>query len=115
MVADAVPGAKVLVGLVCLLYTSDVRVALVSVQPPQKGLFAVEVEAIRPELCEMCIRDRGCKATFAVCRTEDTEYKPSPLPFSPSPVLHLSLIHISQPSQNNVVLHPDIKNWNSPA
>ena len=29
---------------------ADVRVALVSVQPPQKGLFAVEVEAIRPEL-----------------------------------------------------------------
>ena len=30
---------------------ADVRVALVSVQTPQKGLFAVEVEAIRPELC----------------------------------------------------------------
>ena len=30
---------------------ADVRVALVSVQPSQKGLFAVEVEAIRPELC----------------------------------------------------------------
>ena len=30
---------------------TDVRVALVSVQTPQKGLFAVEVETIRPELC----------------------------------------------------------------
>ena len=29
---------------------ADVRVALVSVQTPQKGLFAVEVKAIRPEL-----------------------------------------------------------------
>ena len=30
---------------------ADVRVALVSVQAPQKGLFAVEVEAVCPELC----------------------------------------------------------------
>ena len=30
---------------------ADVRVALVAVQTTQKGLFAVEVEAIRPELC----------------------------------------------------------------
>ncbi len=30
---------------------ADVRVALVSVQTPQKGLFSVEVKAISPELC----------------------------------------------------------------
>ena len=30
---------------------TDVRVALVSVQTPQEGLFAVEIKAIRPELC----------------------------------------------------------------
>ena len=30
---------------------ADVRVALVSVQTPQEGLFSVEVKAIRPELC----------------------------------------------------------------
>ena len=30
---------------------ADVRVALVSVQTPQEGLFSVEVEAICPELC----------------------------------------------------------------
>ena len=30
---------------------ADVRVTLVPVQAPQKGLFAVEIEAIRPELC----------------------------------------------------------------
>ena len=29
---------------------TDVRKALVPVQPPQEGLFAVEVKAIRPEL-----------------------------------------------------------------
>ena len=49
---------------------ADVRVALVSVQTPQKGLFAVEVKAIRPELCRAETKDHSFAVDGLSCRIQ---------------------------------------------